>query len=160
MHEISVADLLKQFTLGELVQLSCLSGLSEQTMQALLETGAIRRLGNDEMLYAAGSICDKFYILLAGQVSQYRHYDNSPSLTNSYKQGEQFGFAGMMIGGQRAGSAVAMADSLVLEVSYEAFFQFHKNNPEEFGQLMINLSRSMGKTIRLMSQRIADLRDS
>ena len=47
----------------------------------------------------------------------------------------------------RPGKAIATSDGYVIEISSDLFYNLHCDNPQDFGLLLMNLSRDMARVI-------------
>jgi len=157
MKTLSSDHFRQTFNLEYLQGLASFGAISELTILRLLERGRIIELEPNEELYQQGAQVQEFYVVLSGEILLYHHHLGKPAQTRIYRQGEQIGFVGMIALHARKGTAVAGQTSLLLEVPVNEFFQLHQHAPEDFGLLLLNLSREMARSIGQMGDRIAEL---
>ncbi|MCY1372908.1 hypothetical protein D9M69_601470 [compost metagenome] len=67
------------------------------------------------------------------------------------------GFVHMISLNNRTATAIVEQDAIILEISIGQFFQFHEQEPDAFGLLLLNLSRGMARTIIAMAGTIAEM---
>ncbi len=131
-------------------ELSTFGALSEGMIADILHRGQINRMQRGEHIARFDQPANDFQVILAGRLAYYKHCGDHDVLTRYFEQGEQMGFD-LMIGLIRHnGTDVAVEDSLILDISDKLFYQLHLDHPEEFGLLMINLSRELSREISLL----------
>lgn len=157
MRIVPSADRPAEFDLPYLKGLSTFGALSDQAIQALLDGGKVVHLKNGEALYDAGKKVNEFYIQLSGQTSFYRNFRDMPTHVRTYVKGEQIGFAGMIALHNRKGTVVADQNSYVLEISSDQFFELHESSPQDFGILLLNLSRELARSVGNQADLIVEL---
>lgn len=157
MRIVSHAQRPAEFNLPYLKNLSTFGALSDQTIESLLNTGNMLYLEKGEALYDAGKRVNEFYIQLSGQTSFYRNFRDTPTHVRTYVKGEQIGFAGMIALHDRKGTVVADRNCYVLEISSDQFFELHDRSPQDFGILLLNLSRELARSVGNQADLIVEL---
>ncbi|MGB0466485.1 MAG: cyclic nucleotide-binding domain-containing protein [Pontibacterium sp.] len=158
MKSVSTEQLCQTFSPEYFRELSSFGAISDETVLKLLRDGNVFHLEPDEVLYHAGEKVQAFYIILRGKIALYYHYQAKPALARSYGAGEQIGFVGMIALHDRKGTAIVEETSLVLEVKTEQFFDLHLSDPQDFGLLVLNLSREMARTVGRLGDLVARLK--
>ncbi|MEH6578036.1 MAG: cyclic nucleotide-binding domain-containing protein [Amphritea sp.] len=159
MRVLSCDSLLETHSMEYFQALSSFGAISDKTVLKLLNEGKIIQLSKGEEVYHQGATVRGFNVILAGSVSLYVHSSSGLALTHIYSQGEQIGFVGMIALHKRKGTAVADGSTIVLEIKADQFFALHESSPQDFGLLMLNLSREMARTIGDMGNTISSLRN-
>jgi CRP-like cAMP-binding protein len=157
---ISREQLLQEFSLEQLRELSFFGGLADSAILRLLDCGDLNRLPAGEILYAAGSKPEAFHIIISGKVSLFREYMGKSIHTRTYNPGEQVGFAAIIALHNHKGAAVVEEDAYLLKISGSEFFKLYEAAGEDFAVLMINLARGMARTIDSLTRLIAVLQES
>ncbi|WP_027856053.1 cyclic nucleotide-binding domain-containing protein [Marinobacterium jannaschii] len=158
MNPISVEQLMQDFPLDYLRELSTLGAISDDTVMNLLNEGRILQLAEGETLYHFGEKVKGFYVILSGEIDLYQNHLGSEVLIHQYQTGEQIGFVGMIALHDRMGSAIASSNTVVLELSAYQYFDLHLTASQDFGLLTLNLSREMARTIGNLGNCVAELR--
>jgi CRP-like cAMP-binding protein len=157
---ISTQQLLEQFPLQRLRELSSFGGLSDAAIVRLLDRGEILPLPKGDVLYEAGSKPTAFHIILSGKIGLFREYMGKSIHTRTYNPGEQVGFAAIIAMHDHKGAAVIEEDAWILKISAGEFFNLYESAGEDFALLMINLARGMARTIDSLTRQIAVLQES
>ena len=147
-------------TLGQpyLRGLSTFGALSDGIIRRLLDGGDIMQLVKGEQLYQVGDRAVGFYVVLKGSLAAYFEFEGQQALALQHRRGEELGIVAMIGLHNRAASAVASEDSLVVHISSDQFYTLHEQDPEAFGVLMLNLSREMAREVRRYGELVVQLR--
>jgi len=135
---------------------SIFGALSEASIQYLLKQGKLHEVSKGEEVFSYGSKGASFHAVLHGNLDFYKHHEKKKTRTRTVCFGEAIGFVSMIALHERAGSLYALEDSLLLEISSQLFSDFHDNYAFDFGILLMNLSRDMARTIRVLSNALVD----
>jgi len=139
-------------------ELSTFGALSDRVVRRLLCEGEVYELERGDTVYRAGERTDSFYVVLRGAMNLYVSNDQVHALTRQHRRGEEFGFVAMVALHDRSATAVAAhADTLVVKVSADQFYELHLSEPDDFGLLLLNLAREMARAIGSLSQSILRL---
>lgn len=139
-------------------ELSSFGALSDRVVRRLLCEGEIFQLDQGEVVYRAGDRTDSFYVVLRGAMNLYVADNLFHALTRPHLCGEEFGFVTMIGLHDRTATAVAaQADTLVVKVSADQFYELHVSEPDEFGLLLLNLAREMARAVGTLSRTILQL---
>ena len=158
MKYLTTEDLYRQFSLEHFRELATFGALSNQTIMNLLESGTLFELNDKEVLYNTDDKVEEFYVVLSGSIALFHSYHSIPALIHCYGPGQQIGFVGMIALHNRKGQAIAQQNSHILAISTRQFFDLQQTSPEDFGLLMINLSREMARTIGELGDLIAEIK--
>lgn len=156
MKILSTDQLLDTRKLSSFTRASVFGALPEASILWLLEHGVIRSMEQGEHLFATGEPGDSFHVILQGQVSYYKHHKGKYAYIREYCQGEQIGFMSLIGLHDRVGRADCHHDTITLEIDSSLFHAFHKQYPQEFGILMINLAREMARSLRSVDNLIVE----
>lgn len=139
-------------------ELSTFGGMQDSVLQGLLTAGRVLQLGHGEMLYMLGDRTESFYIVLRGSINNYvPGLERGMVLSRHHEPGDDMGFVHMISLNNRTATAIVEQDATILEISIGQFFQFHEQEPDAFGLLLLNLSRGMARTIIAMAGTIAEM---
>ncbi|RBO82832.1 MULTISPECIES: cyclic nucleotide-binding domain-containing protein [Marinomonas] len=141
---------------AELKKGSIFGALSDSGIQYLLDNGVIHQVGMGEEIFSYGSKGNSFHAVLHGNLDFYKQHGDKQTRTRTIKFGEAIGFVSMIALHERVGSLHANEDSLLLEISSQLFSDFHDDYPFDFGILLMNLSRDMARTIRVLSNALVE----
>ncbi len=158
MHVVPFEVLLARYPPAYFHELSSFGALSQETLLTLLREGTVTQFERTEVVYPFGAKVTGFNVILSGSLSLFFPSDEALALTRVYSRGEQIGFVGMIALHDRKGTAIANETALVLEITAEQFFGLYDTAPQDFGLLLLNLSREMARSIGDMGETIRGLR--
>ena len=156
MEVLGAAEVIENLGLAYFRELSTFGALSDEMIVDMMSKGTIRRFRKGEYIARYGEVANEFQVVLQGRMAFYKHSDVCDVLCRYFSAGEQMGFD-LMIGViQHNGTDVATEDSVILDVDSEQFYELLIDYPEEFGLLMINLTRELSREISLLENVIGD----
>lgn len=135
---------------------SIFGALSDVSIQFLLDEGVLHKVTKGDEIFSYGSKGGSFHAVLHGKLDFYKQHDDKKLRTRTICFGEAIGFVSMIALHERVGSLYALEDSLLLEISSQLFSDFHDQYPFDFGILLMNLSRDMARTIRVLSNALVE----
>lgn len=148
--------LLAEWGLNRIKTGSTFGALSDDAIRFLLCRGRVVSLDDGERLFQTGGGADSFFVVLEGQLDTSRERADRAVPIHPVAIGEQIGYVSMIGLLQRLGDGRAHGPTVLLEVSSALFYQLHLELPFDFGMLMLNLSREMARTIRLLISNLMD----
>ncbi|MBD5772098.1 cyclic nucleotide-binding domain-containing protein [Marinomonas colpomeniae] len=151
MKTVLVKDSQYNLSPSHLKEGSIFGALSDASIYYLLENGILYDAATGDEVFAYGNKGGSFYAVLHGNLDFYKHHENKETHTRTVSFGEAIGFVSMIALHERVGSLYSLENSLLLEISSELFSDFHDDFPFDFGILLMNLSRDMARTIRVLS---------
>lgn len=138
---------------------SIFGALGDGAILAMFSRGRVMELADGEELFHAGDPGDSFFVVLQGQFNYFRACDTEEEvLLRSADFGEQLGYVSMIGLFERVGVGRAKGRTVVLEINADVFYQLHEDFPFDFGILMLNLSRDMARTIRILTFNLVEAR--
>lgn len=158
MKTLEAATVIASMGLPNFRQLSTFGALPDDIIGWLLEGGKILQLEKDEVLYRVGERAEGFYVVLEGNLGAYFEFEGQQELTLHHRRGEELGVVAMIGLHDRAATAIASEDSLVVHISSDQFYELHAKDPEAFGVLMLNLSREMAREVRRFGELVVQLK--
>jgi len=150
MRQQDAQCVIKRLGRDRLGELATFAALSERARLTLVAGARHYLLQQGDVLYHAGDAPDGFYVVLSGCLAFYKYTPDYFVCTSHYHHGEQIGFDAMITMYPRTGTAVATEDTQVLHISHQQFFDLHQQHSEDFGILMINLSRELSREIVML----------
>ncbi|NLQ16344.1 cyclic nucleotide-binding domain-containing protein [Marinomonas sp. M1K-6] len=135
---------------------SIFGALSNISIQYLLDQGVLHKVNKGDEIFSYGSKGNSFHAVLHGKLDFYKQHGEKKIRTRTISFGEAIGFVSMIALHERVGSLSALEDSLLLEISCQLFSDFHDQYPFDFGILLMNLSRDMARTIRVLSNALVE----
>ena len=156
MEVLGTAEVIEELGLAYFRELSTFGAMSDDLIVEMMGKGTIRRFRRGEYIARYGEIANEFQVVLQGRMAFYKHSDVCDVLCRYFSAGEQMGFD-LMIGViQHNGTDVATEDSVILDIDSDLFYELLVDFPEEFGLLMINLTRELSREISLLEDVIGD----
>ncbi|MBJ7538170.1 cyclic nucleotide-binding domain-containing protein [Marinomonas transparens] len=156
MNTVLVSEAEYDISPQELRKGSVFGALSDKAIHYLLAEGTIHKVITGDDVFHYGDKGDNFYIVLHGSLDFFKQHNKKTSHTRVVNFGEAVGFVAMIALHDRVGTAVALEDSLLLEVSSNLFSDFHDAFPFDFGIFLLNLSRDMARTITALGDVIVE----
>lgn len=135
---------------------SIFGALSTSAIDYLVDRGKLTHLETGEVLFNDGDKGDSFYIIITGTLCYYQENTTATSLIRRVSFGQALGYVNMISLSPRNGYARADCDTLILEIDYNVFGEFHDRFAFDFGILILNLSRDMARNIRVLSHTLAE----
>lgn len=157
IRSISTAQILERHGLDYFKDASTLGALSEEALLYLLEKGEVLELDVGDRLFSYGDQVDCFYVILDGRVGFYKPCKGSWTHIRDYSFGMELGFVAMIGLHSRTGSADAEDSSHLLKVTSTLFSDLQQDLPNDFGVLLLNLSREMARRLRDADNRLAEM---
>lgn len=154
MKRIDHEELVKNITVEQLSDGSIFGAISKEAIEFLVETGNVISLTEGEQLFHLGDPGDHFFIILQGAVDFVKHHKGKSFPTRTAECGEALGFVSMIALHGHTGDAIALEDSLVLEITSQLYGELHEKHPSDFGIMTLNLARDMARTIRKLNNMI------
>lgn len=155
MRIIHGKELLQRYGMDYFKGASTLGALSEKAINYLLNEGRVIQLDPGDRLFSFGDPGDSFYIILKGSIGFYKPREGGLTHIRDYTYGQEVGCVAMIGLHDRVGDAQASEDSYILEVSSALFSDLHMTLPNDFGVLLLNLSREMARRLRESDNKLA-----
>lgn len=130
---------------------SIFGALCPSAIEFLLQEGELLHYVANEKVFSDNDKGDSFYIVIEGEVSYFKEYAAHSNLIRHVCFGEALGYVTMISLAPRLGYAVAKTDTLLLQIDYTVFGNFHERFAFDFGILILNLSRDMARNIKKLS---------
>ncbi|WP_421870511.1 Crp/Fnr family transcriptional regulator [Motiliproteus sp.] len=157
MKSLVGVEVLQQLGIDYVRDASTLGALSEQALNYLFRNGELIFLEKDDVLFRLGDGADCFHVVLQGSIRLVKpRRDGRIAHIRDYPFGHEIGFVAMIGLHGRIGNALANEPSCLLRVSYGLFDALHDELPNDFGILLLNLSREMSRRLRDADNRLAD----
>ena len=156
MKTVKAITLIESLGVPYFRELSTFGALSDKAITDLLSQGDIRQLEKGEVLYRRDTEVTGFSIVIQGNLAHYKHCVGHDVLTRHFRTGEQMCFDTMIGLRPHAGTAIAIEQSLILEINSGLFFDFHIDHSDDFGLLMINLARELSREISMLENVIGE----
>ncbi|SBS31316.1 Cyclic nucleotide-binding domain protein [Marinomonas aquimarina] len=135
---------------------SIFGALSPSAIEYLVNRGKLVHLDSGDVLFEDGDKGDSFYIIITGTLCYYQDNATATSLIRRVTFGQALGYVTMISLSPRNGYANADGDTVILEVDYNVFGEFHDKFAFDFGILILNLSRDMARNIQILSHTLAE----
>ncbi|WP_165840174.1 Crp/Fnr family transcriptional regulator [Motiliproteus coralliicola] len=157
MKSLVGVEVLQQLGIDYVRDASTLGALSEGALRYLFNNGELISLDKDDVLFRLGDCADSFHVVLQGSVRLVKpRHDGSSAHIRDYTFGHEIGFVAMIGLHGRVGDVLANEPSYLLRVSCGLFDALHNEMPNDFGILLLNLSREMSRRLRDADNRLAD----
>ena len=121
---------------------SIFGALSDSSITFLLENGVLHQASKGDEIFSYGNKGASFHTVLYGTLDFYKQHGEKKTRTRTIQFGEAIGFVSMIALHERVGSLL--------------FSDFHDKHSFDFGILLMNLSRDMARTIRVLSNSLVE----
>jgi len=153
---VSPSSFIERYGLDYLRGASTLGALSEEALSYLIERGELFEMMPGETLFNIDDPVDCFYVILDGGIAFYKPSKEGRTHIRDYNFGMELGFVAMIGLHNRVGDAEAAKPTLILKVTCDLFNDLHQDLPNDFGILLLNLSREMSRRLRDADERLAN----
>lgn len=131
-------------------KISIFGGLNKKQVKEVIDLCDVKLCPKDSILFSYGQSSHHIYVILKGAVNLY-FYENK-ELSEKYKtrilkEGDSFGAASLISIEPHVATAVCMEDSEILLMSRNVLLSLHKNNPDLFGRIILNIARELGRIL-------------
>lgn len=154
MKLLNQEELEKIIAVDQLSDGSIFGALSNEAIKFLLHSGNVISLDKGDQLFRLGEQGDHFFIVLNGKLGFIKHHKEKSFPTRTVEYGEALAFVSMIALHDHTGDAIALEDSLVLEITPQLYGELHQQYPSDFGIMTLNLARDMARTIRKLNNMI------
>ena len=136
---------------------SIFGAISTEATTFLLRNGDIHQVSEGDTVYRYGEKGSSFFVVCSGQLAFHKRCGSHSVVTRTVGFGEEIGFAAMIALVDHAGHAVAIEDSVLLEISAALFGELYQHYPQDFGLMLMNLARDLARNVRRLSDMIVEL---
>lgn len=154
--QITSAQLLERYGLDYFKNASTFGALTDDALHYLLDKGDLLQMEPGDELFRIGDAGDCFYVILDGCIGFHKPCQRKQTHIRDYEFGTEVGFVAMIGLHSRVGDAAATKPTLVLKVSCHLFSELQQDLPNDFGVLLLNLSREMSRRLRDADNRLAE----
>jgi len=156
MREISPAEFVEKIPPEELRSGSLFGAISSDAIHFLINNGKLFAAQQGDHVFRFGDRGDHFFIVCKGQIDFLKHHKGEVLHTRRIGFGEELGFVPMIALHNHTGEAIALEDSILLEVSSALFSELHEKYPFDFGVITLNLARDMARAMRKLSNALVE----
>ncbi|GGB81897.1 hypothetical protein GCM10011352_04590 [Marinobacterium zhoushanense] len=147
MKQVDGETTLNLLGMDYLKEASTFGALSSEAIKELMTKGTIYLLQPGDLLFRVGDSGNSFFVVLKGTIEYHHALEDGYEQLNELNYGDLIGFVNLITLTSRLGTATAATESYVLEVSDDLFYALHCERPVDFGLLLLNLARDMGRRI-------------
>lgn len=160
MKKIEFESVCRRYHPETLCTGSIFGALSADATAFLLKNGNIHEVLAGENVFQYGDPGNSFFVVCEGELAFYKHYGEHVFMTRRVEFGEEVGFVAMIALHDHAGHAVALKDSIVLEIRCQLFSELHQRFPLDFGLMLMNLARDLARIVRKLSDIVVEAKIS
>lgn len=157
MNSVSPTAFIERYSIDYLRGASTLGALSEDALLYLINQGELLEMTVGETLFRMDDPVDCFYVILDGSIAFYKPCNEGRTHIRDYNFGMELGFVAMIGLHNRVGDAEAAMPTIILKVTCDLFNDLHQHLPNDFGILLLNLSREMSRRLRDADERLANV---
>jgi CRP-like cAMP-binding protein len=130
------------------------SGLSETTMQLILQRSWEAEYSSGSYYFHEGDQGDRIYLLRKGTAIVERQWNGRPIVLARIKQGDCFGEMSLIDCQRRFASVKAESDCCVIEIPFAVLTQLCESDMQQYTILMMNLGREVSRRLRIAGDRL------
>jgi len=141
-----------------LKQVSLFAGLDEQTIEQLATIAERRTFGAGQRVFTEGEADASLFIVISGLINIDKQVNAEQQQTlHQLWEGEFFGEASFVRGGEHIASAQAVHDAEVLLIRRTEFDKLAARNPAVGYRIMLRMAGQMATLLRDMDEKFVEL---
>jgi len=129
-------------------------GISEETLQFLVDRATMVERAADECFFREGDKADAMFVLESGAVTISKQWDGQNHLLEHLSQGDCFGEMALIDLSPRSASVVAIEPSSAIAIDYTNLLDLHMHNLEQFTLIQMNIARELSRRLRLADEQL------
>ena len=145
---------MNQARIERLQAMPIFGGISEETLQFLIDRAAIVSREADEYFFREGEKADAMYVLESGAVAISKQREGKEHLLKHLSQGDCFGEMALIDLYPRSASVMATEPSCAIAIDYTNMLDLHMHNLEQFTLVQMNMARELSRRLRLADEQL------
>lgn len=128
-------------------------GLSEKTIEFILERSKTYCIPEGEYLFKEGEQTASMYVLEAGSISILKNHEGLPYVLRHMVAGDCIGEMALFDFMPRSASAFVLNDAQLIEVSASVLMDVYNVDIEQFALIQMNMGREVTRRLRVADER-------
>ncbi len=129
-------------------------GVSESTLQKLLQGAEMRELSRGDTVFQEGELDTSVYVIELGRVSVYREWQGRNYKLRELAQGDCFGEMALMDFKPRSATVIADTDCSLICISAAQLGQLFAEDADQYTLIQMNLGREVCRRLRDADKRL------
>jgi len=129
-------------------------GISEETLQFLVDRAAVVNRETDEYFFREDEKADAMFVLESGAVAISKQWEGKEHLLEHLSQGDCFGEMALIDLSPRSASVMAIEPSSAIAIDYTNMLDLHMHNLEQFTIIQMNMARELSRRLRLADEQL------
>ena len=129
-------------------------GISEATLQFLVDRATMVEKEADEHFFREGDKADAMFVLESGAVAISKQWQGKEQLLENLSQGDCFGEMALIDLSPRSASVIATEPSSAIAINYTNMLDLHMRDLEQFTLIQMNMARELSRRLRLADEQL------
>lgn len=149
MSQVELLNLLRQMPI--------FGGLSDSTLEFLLECSQEKTLEAGEFLFLEDDAATSFYVLRQGSVQVEKRWQDSQVPLGQLNSGDCVGEMAIIDLQSRSASVRCETDVSAIEISRSALHRLYRHDLEQYAIIMMNMGREVSRRLRSVTDRLFEI---
>lgn len=139
---------MKQGRIKLLQAMPIFGGVTEETLEFLVDHASIRHLDPGDFFFREGDDAASLYVLERGKVAVSKQWDGEEHLLKHLTQGDCFGEMALLDLYPRSASVMAVERCDAIELNHTDLLKLYEHNLEQFTIIQMNMGREISRRLR------------
>ncbi|MES0371747.1 MAG: cyclic nucleotide-binding domain-containing protein [Mariprofundaceae bacterium] len=139
---------MKQKRIKLLQAMPIFGGVTEETLEFLVDSASIVHLLPGEYFFREGDDATSLFVLERGKVAVSKQWNDDEHLLKHLSQGDCFGEMALLDLYPRSASVMAVEPCDAIELSYVDLLKLHQHDLEQFTIIQMNMGREISRRLR------------
>ena len=132
-----------------LQQMPIFGGISEATLEYLLEPARVVAVGAGHYYFCEDDPAEAMYVLERGSVAVIKRWDGRDLSLRELGEGDCFGEMALLDLFPRSASVLARQDCSAIELTPANLYRLYEHNVAQFATIQMNIAREMSRRVRV-----------
>lgn len=151
---------MKQARIKLLQAMPIFGGVTEETLEFLVDHASIRHLNSGDFFFREGEDAASLYVLERGKVVVSKQWNGEEHILKHLTQGDCFGEMALLDLYPRSASVLAVEACDAIELSYTILLKLYQHNIEQFTIIQMNIGREISRRLRTADEQLFQSRFS
>ncbi|MDT8376574.1 MAG: cyclic nucleotide-binding domain-containing protein [Mariprofundaceae bacterium] len=139
---------MKQARVNLLQAMPVFGGVSQKTLEFLVDHSSIRSLSPGSYFFHEGDDAASMFVLERGKVAIYKQWSGEEHLLKHLSQGDCFGEMALLDLYPRSASVMAVEPCDAIELSQATLLRLYQHDLEQFTIIQMNIGREISRRLR------------
>lgn len=143
--------------LSLLRQMPVFGGLSDSTLEFLLDCSTEKQFSVNEFLFLEGDAATSFFVIRSGTVQVEKDWQGSKVPLGQLAAGDCVGEMAIIDLQSRSASVRCESDISTIEISRSALHGLYRHDLEQYAIIMMNMGREVSRRLRTVTDRLFEI---